>query len=188
MLETISHFLILESCFWFCALLGSLLFLFKSLFSFLPLFSSETIEEASENQSETLFKVLSIHSITGFLMVFGWTGLAGLHQFGLSTGQAVLVACVCGCMMLLLVCYLFKGARKLVSHGAVFSISQTVGKTGVVYQRIPSRGVGKIHLSIDGFFYEVDAIVQGFQEVPSFAQIEVIDTLDENCVIVKPFP
>ena len=34
-----------------------------------------------DHHADTDFKMLSIHSMTGFFMIFGWTGLAALHQF-----------------------------------------------------------------------------------------------------------
>jgi hypothetical protein len=187
MLELISPSSFLESFFWFCALLGSFLFIIKSLL-LLSAVSIDFSESLETDESDSFFKIFSIHSFSGFLMIFGWTGLAFFKQFHFPRIHSFLLAFLLGCLMLLIVYYLFKGARQLISRGSLFSVDQTIGKTGIVYHRIPVDGIGKIQVVIDGFLHEIYATTYPGQEIPSFSQVHVLAVVDNSCVLVEPLP
>jgi len=186
MFESIETPTFIESLFWFCALSGSALFIIKSFFSFNA--GIDFSESVGEDDSGSLFKIFSIHSIAGFLMIFGWTGLAAYKQFHLPRIQSFIFAFLLGCLMLFVIYYLFKGAGKLISRGSLFSAQLTVGKAGIVYHRIPVDGVGKIQVVVSGFLHEIYAKTNVLQEIPSFSQIRILAVVDENCVLVEPFP
>ena len=52
--------------------------------------------------TDTAFKLVSINSITGFFMVFGWAGLAAFKDHELSEAMSLLVASIAGVLMMYL--------------------------------------------------------------------------------------
>lgn len=172
----------IDTFFWFFAIAGTLLFLLRFLLMFVGF--GETEGFGHDHHADADFKMLSIHSMTGFFMIFGWTGLAALHQFHLPVEWASLVAFGCGLFCLFVLRQLFRGAHKLVSRGRCLNFDDAVGKCGHVYQRIPAKGTGKIIVTYGGFQHEMEAISANAQEIPSFTQIEVVRILDGQKAVV----
>lgn len=170
-----------DSFFWVFAIAGTLLFLLRFLLMFVGFGEGEGM---GPDHADADFKMLSMHSLTGFFMIFGWSGLAALHQFDLLVGWAALVALGCGLFAIFVLRLLFSGATKLVSRGRVLNLKEAVGKRGLVYQRIPSIGSGKVIMTLHGFQYELEAISADAEEIPSFTQVEVIRALEGQKVLV----
>lgn len=170
----------IDTFFWFFALAGTFLFLLRFLLMFVGF--GESFEH--DQHADADFKMLSIHSMTGFFMMFGWTGLAALHQFHLPIQWASLVAFGCGLFCIVVLRQLFRSAHRLVSHGRDLNFNDAVGKCGHVYQRIPAKGTGKIIVTYGGFQHEMEAISAHAQEIPSFTQIEVVRILDGRKAVV----
>ena len=108
-------------------------------------------------ETDVAFKLFSLNSISSFLLMFGWVGLAAHRQYQLGDTLSLLAAILGGLLLMGLTAYLFILARKLTSRGSEFSLEKTVGKTATVYLRIPPGGRGKIHISINGLLHELDA-------------------------------
>lgn len=170
----------IDTFFWFFAIAGTILFLLRFMLMFVEF--GEGLGE--DHHADADFKMLSTHSMTGFFMMFGWSGLAALHQFHLPAGWASLVAFGCGLSCLFVLRRLFRGARRLVSRGRSLNYNEAVGKCGHVYQRIPARGTGKIIVTYEGFQHEMEAVSVNAQEIPSFTQIEVVRILDGHKAVV----
>lgn len=170
----------IDTFFWFCAIAGTLLFLLR----FLMMFVGFGEGFGDDHHADADFKMLSIHSMTGFFMMFGWSGLAALHQFHLPIQWASLVAFGCGLFCIFVLHQLFRVARRLVSQGRSLNYDDAVGKCGHVYQRIPAKGTGKIIVTYGGFQHEMEAISATAQEIPSFTQIEVVRILDGQKAVV----
>lgn len=165
-----------EALFWFCALAGSGMFVLQFFLFFLG--------GEDGDMSDGHFKWLSKQAVSGFLMMFGWVGLACRVELGLGTIAATMGAAAAGLAAMFVSGVIFKTARKLRSTGTVFRIEEAVGKEATVYQRIPSAGAGKISLSLQGIGHEIDAVsIQG-EEIHSFTQVEVVKIIDERTVAV----
>ena len=134
-----------EQVFWICAILGTLLFILRA---FLMIFAGvhhdfdgDVYHDVDTPEgTEASFKALSLNSITGFFMMFGWVGLACYKQFGLSSGISTLVGFVAGALCVVLIAKVFQGASKLESPGAVFDVEKLIGEVVEVYQQIPAEG------------------------------------------------
>lgn len=171
-----------EALFWFCALAGSGMFFIQ----FLLFFTGAEVDDADEGVSSQNFKLLSKQTVTGFLMMFGWSGLACKKELGFSSFASTGIATITGFLAMLITASLFKMARKLRSSGTVFRIEEAVGKEAAVYQRIPKEGVGKITLSLHDLTHEIDAISHNGEEIRSFSQVQIIKKADEKTVVVIP--
>ena len=169
-----------EIIFWFCALSGSGLFLIQF---FLNLIGSDS--ESDDNSADG-FQWLSKQTITSFLMMFGWVGLAGLKEFGFSVPISVLMAVAAGMSAMLVTGMVFHFARKLRSTGTVFKLEEAIGKEASVYQRIPKDGVGKVSLALQEMTHEIDAISLSGEEIDSFSQVQIVRKKDDATVVVVP--
>ena len=168
-----------DPLFWFCALAGSGLFLIQFILIFFGI-------DSDHDGSFQDFKWLSKQALTGFLMMFGWIGLACKRELGFSAAGAAGIGVVAGMFAMLITGMIFKLARKLRSSGTVFRIEEAVGKEGSVYQRIPKDGIGKITISLGEMTHEIDAVSLSGEEVSSFSPVQIIKKMDERTVIVVP--
>ncbi|MDP1607821.1 MAG: hypothetical protein Q8L98_00730 [Chlamydiales bacterium] len=165
-----------DPVFGYCALLGTSLFAIQLILNFL-------IGDV-EGDGVLQFKWLSKQALTGFLMMFGWIGLTCKKEFQVSMPVTILFAVLGGMVAVFLIGYLFALAKKLKSEGSVFRLEEAIGKEATVYQRIPKGGSGKITLSLHDLSYEIDAISQLAEEIPSFAQVQIINKVDDKTVLV----
>lgn len=170
-----------EAILWFCALVGSGMMLIQFLLNLFGL-GEDHVDEIAIDALK--FKWLSRQAISGFVMMFGWTGLACQHEFGLSMMPSILISFAVGVLTIFITTSIFKAAKKLHSSGNVFNIEEAIGKEAFVYQRIPKEGVGKVTISLQNFTHEIDAISLNQEELPSFTRVQIIKKLDNHTVVV----
>ena len=190
----------LENVFWFCALVGTLLFMVRFIMMMVTGGGEgEGIDGGGVDgdvgavhdgggviDSDATFHVFSLHTIIAFVMMFGWAGLSAYRQFYLGAGLSVFVALITGLLFMFLTAYLLKKLRGLASPGATFDISQTIGMKANVYQRIPANGRGRIQISREGTnTLELDAVSETNEEIPSFKTVEIVKIIDDKTVAVK---
>lgn len=177
-----------DSLYWFCALAGSGLFLIQFLLSILGA-NHDNLDHGHHHEggSDLQFKWLSKQALTGFLMMFGWTGLTCKSEFGLQGPLSGAIAAMAGLAAFFVTGLIFKLARKLKSTGTIFRIEETIGKDAVVYQRIPKQGSGKISLVLHDHTYEIEAVSKIEEEIASFTQVQIISIEDGNIVGVVPY-
>ncbi|MDR3550846.1 MAG: hypothetical protein P4L31_05490 [Candidatus Babeliales bacterium] len=130
------------------------------------------------------FKLLTLHSISGFFMMFGWAGLACVHQLGFSYAMSYVIACAVGLAVMIITALLFKGALLFQDPGSVFAIQKTVGLIGTVYQRIPAHGQGKIQIVLNGTTREILAQSHDNKTIDSFSIVKVLRVVDYDVVEV----
>lgn len=157
--------------------LGTFLFLLQGILMVLGLDEGH-LDELS-------FKWLSKQALIGFLMFFGWTGLACQEELGFSFVLSLLCALLGGILSVFLTGSLMKLLRSFKSTGTVFNLENAMGKIGTVYQKIPSEGSGKITLILDGISHEILALSESCEEIASFSKVQVIKKHNENTVIVS---
>lgn len=170
-----------DPLFWFCALVGSLLFLTQFLSHILG--ATEEFDSGDSDSSD--FKWLSKQTLTGFVMMFGWIGLTCKREFDLSSALSTFLALAGGLAAFFLTGLIFKTAKKAHSSGSVFKIENVLGKEAMVYHRITKDSAGKISLNLNDITYEIDALSQA-EEIASFSRVQIIKKFDEKTVIVIP--
>jgi hypothetical protein len=172
-----------------CALAGTALLLFKILLG--SVFGdgdghSPDGDGHDGHGSEASFQLFSLYSMTGFIMMFGWAGLAALNQYDLGDFLSLVVALTVGLLTSIITAGMLHLTNRLTSHGANFRIEQTIGQTATVYQKIPGAGRGVVQLSVNGVLRELDAVSIDGQEIASFTNVFVEKVLDAKTVLVKP--
>lgn len=191
-----------EKVFWISAVFGTVFFLLRVLMMVIGGFGAESDHDVSHDSgqhveadghdhshelegTDTAFKLVSINTMTGFFMMFGWGGLAAYRDFELSALQSIAAALVAGLITMYLTASLFRVALKLTSAGSSFQVNEIVGKVATVYLQIPAQGRGKIQISHDGISRTVEAVSEDGVEIPSFKDVDVVKVVDARTVSVR---
>ena len=187
--------------YWLCAVGGTFFFLLRVAFVVLGGFGADDFGCADEGltldgpnepdfsstgDSDAAFRLLSLNSISAFVMMFGWVGLAASFEHKLSVFASLACAFSGGLLMMAATSYLFVLARKVACEGAEFQVEQVTGKIAKVYMRIPCGGKGKVHITVNGLLRELDAQSNLPEPIESFTSVLITGTLGPSLVIVSP--
>lgn len=130
----------------------------------------------------TLF---SVKSITAFLAVGSWTGLLVCALVSDSLQWlSIIIALIAGVAAGALVVVLMRAINKLQSNGNL-EMDKLAGQRATVYVSIPEArsGRGKITLTAQGRYLELDAVTEG-ERIATDQIVEIISTENE-CAVVK---
>lgn len=131
------------------------------------------------------FQFISLKNIVAFFAVFGWSGI-GFVNAGLAPWLVILLAVICGLLMMLLMATLFYLMSRLAESGTL-KMKNAIGKLGEVYLVIPANrgGMGKVQLNVQGSLRTLDAITDDMENIPTSSIIQVVDVIDEQILLVK---
>lgn len=131
------------------------------------------------------FQFISLKNIIAFFTVFGWSGIGFIHA-GLATWLVIVLAVLCGLLMMLMMATLFYFMSQLAESGTL-KMKNAIGKLGEVYLVIPAKrgGLGKVQLNVQGSMRTLDAITDELEKIPTSAIIQVIDVIDDHILLVK---
>ena len=176
----------LMNVFWFCAIAGTAMFALQFLMLMMgtDLHSHET-DDNHMHLADGKFKWLTRHAMTGFVMMFGWTGLTCLVQFDMTILETLLISFGISFVTAFISHFLFRIAQKAHSSGTVFKMDETIGCEATVYHRIPKNGSGKISISLHDLTHEIEAVSDG-EEIPSFTKVKILKKMSDTKVIVAP--
>lgn len=180
---------IFEQVFWVIAIPATLIFLVLLVLTVLG--SDADIDVDTDVDAEIAdgdsipFQFLSLKNIVAFFTVFGWSGI-GFINAGFSSWLVILLATICGLLMMTAMGALFYFMSKLAESGTL-KMKNAVGKLGEVYLVIPAKrgGMGKVQLSVQGSIRTLDAITDDLETIPTSSIIEVIDVIDDQILLVK---
>ncbi|MFA6627912.1 MAG: hypothetical protein WCQ80_01570 [Bacilli bacterium] len=129
-------------------------------------------------------RVLTLRGALAFLGIGGWGALI----FEPITGSiwSTVIGIVLGALAAVLLAYALRVAMKLESSGNL-DYDNAIGQTATVYLRIPKKrtGKGKVTLTIQERFIEIDAITDEEEEIPNKCLVEVIGIENKTTLIVK---
>ncbi len=131
------------------------------------------------------FQFLSLKNIVAFFTVFGWAGI-GFVNADLASWLVVLLATLCGLLMMILMATLFYFMSKLAESGTL-EMKNAIGKLGEVYLVIPAKrgGMGKVQLNVQGSVRTLDAITDDLETIRTSSIIEVTGVIDDQILLVK---
>ena len=178
-----------QQVFWFIAIIFSVLFFIQFILLLIGFDSeSEVIDHTGEAGGlDHEFSALSMRSIIAFFTFFGWTGVLTLNN-ELNVWLAVLLSTVAGLAAMFVVAYMVYKFAQLEQSGTL-NLYNALDQQGEVYLVIPGhgKGVGKIHLNVEGRIRELDAITQG-DSLKTGAPIKVVEIMDGNILKVESIP
>jgi membrane-bound ClpP family serine protease len=128
--------------------------------------------------------LISIRGIIGFIMMFGWSGLA-FSLANIGSIWSFIFAFLTGLLMMLVIALIYYGISKLNEDGNV-AVADAIGKTCEVYLVIPSKGngMGKVTIMMNGSLKEYDAISLD-EAISSGERAEVVDVINDKLVVIK---
>ena len=181
----------LERLLTICALVGGGLFIVKTLLQFISGIGDVDVgghdfdghhDVGGHHDSDISFKMLSVHGLTAFVMMFGLSGLA-LLKSGIPGFITIGIAAVVGVFTMWVIVKLFQLMIRLQSSGNL-DLNDAIGQEGEVYLRIPADGVGKVRVNIADRMRVLDAVPAGDEGFETGDQVWVIDVVEENVLKV----
>jgi hypothetical protein len=179
-----------EMFFLLCAVVGGFFVLVRLVLQFLGADADvdgdfDVDIDADHADSDVGFKLLSMHGLTSFLMMFGLVGLALYRQSGVGFFGSLLGACVAGLAAVWVIGRLFALFGRLQSSGTL-PISLAVGCSGTVYLKIPAGGTGRVTIDFHNRLREFDAVAkENGIELPTGTPIKVVQVHASVLVVEK---
>lgn len=172
--------------FWFVAIPVSLIFIIQTIMTFLGVDSSDGLEadfDGNFSDVDAPFQLFSLRNLINFLLGFSWTGISFYSTISNSIILVALSLSV-GVLFIYLFFILMQQIQKLAENNS-FNINNTLNKTAEVYLTIPEnkKGKGKIMISVNGAFHELDAITEN-EKIPSGSMVKVVK-IENNILIVE---
>ena len=129
--------------------------------------------------------LFTIKGLTAFFAIGGWVGLLILQINSKNIALAIVLSLVSGLGSMILVALALKGIAKLQCNGNLDK-EKLIGKEASVYVSIaPSRtGRGKIVLTAQGAYTELDAVTDETERIPVDERV-VITEIGADYMVVK---
>lgn len=129
--------------------------------------------------------IFTVKSITAFFAMGSWTGLFMCAVAPQLKWLSVIIAIIVGSIAMAVVVVALKALTKLQCNGAV-QIDKLIGLRATVYVSVPpSRsGRGKITITAQGRFMELDAVTDCGERLAVDETVEIVATENE-CTVVK---
>lgn len=140
--------------FMFCAVVGGGVFILRSVLIFTGLGGDDMALDADAgdvdigDDSAADFKMISVHGLTAFFLMFGLVGFMILRSNG-GTLAAVALGALAGLATMFIIAKLFSSSRKLQSDGTIYP-GEAVGTLGTVYLEIRPGQIGKVQINVKG--------------------------------------
>lgn len=130
--------------------------------------------------------LFSLRGLMAMASVGGWSGLV-MHEAGINLAVTILLACAFGFLALVGIAYIMKLSAKLQSSGNI-NLGYAIGKVGTVYIPIPPSmsGSGKVNLTIQERFIEVNAMTTTDRKLATGESVRVVSTDETGMLVVEP--
>ncbi|MCR5681533.1 MAG: hypothetical protein K6G29_03700 [Clostridiales bacterium] len=139
-----------------------------------------------EGDGDSGLALFSLRGIMSMAAVAGWSGLV-MHEAEMPLAVTVLLAAAFGFLAMVAIAFVMKLAMKLQQNGNL-DIGYAIGKVGTVYIPIPAsmKGSGKINLTIQERFIEIDAKTRADRKLTTGESVKIVATDPTGLVIVEP--
>lgn len=127
------------------------------------------------------FHLFTLRGLVAFFAIGGWTGLA---LADISTGLSIAGALLSGTLALVVMAFLMRAIMQLRSSGNIDN-AKAIGKIADVYLTIPAKGngAGKINLTLEERFVEINAIQEGSEPISTGAKVKVTAIVGDTLVV-----
>jgi len=181
--------LALEKVYFISALAGGLTFVIIMSLQFFGAdmdFDSDTDVDVGDTSgtADLSFKLLSVNGLSAFFMIFGLTGLALMRDLHMEWFESIFGATAAGAAMVWVLKKLFAVFAGLKSSGTI-KIENAVSEEGTVYLNIPSEGVGKVQVPIQGRLRTMEAVSADGIELKTGDRVKVVQVVSGNTLKVR---
>ena len=172
---------------WFIAIPASLIFIVQSIMTFAGADAHDGVNadfNSDLSDAHAPFQLFSLRNLINFLLGFSWTGIS---FYGFISNKPILIALafLVGVAFIVVFFVIIRQIERLAENNS-FKIQNSLNKTGSVYLTIPSHksGTGKVQVSVNGAFHELDAITEN-ERIESSAMVRIIKIISANIVLVE---
>jgi hypothetical protein len=172
---------------WFIAIPVSLIFIVQSARTFAGADSHDGLNadfDSDLNGTDAPFQLFSLRNLVNFLLGFSWTGIS---FYALIENKIFLVglSLFIGVAFIVVFFLIIRQIERLAEDNS-FKINNALNKTGSVYLTVPAKksGTGKVQVSVNGAFHELDAITEN-EKIESSATVRIVKIESNNLVVVE---
>ena len=187
MLEAISDFNGIETFYAVCAGIGGFFVLVRLILQFFggdaDAFDGDVDVDLDVDHTSTDvgFKILSLHAISAFFMMFGLIGLTLYRESETGFPISLLGGVLVGFIAVWVIGKLFSIASSLESSGTL-ATSKAVGRQGTVYTNIPEDGTGRV--TIPSMSRDCDARTKDGKALKTGTPVNILE-VHANVLIVE---
>lgn len=187
-MEIIANLDPLLKTFWYVAIPTSIIFFIQTVMTFLGVDASDGLDadfDGDLNGGDHPFQLFSLRNLINFLLGFSWTGISFYNNIA-NPIFLIALSIIVGASFVYLFFIIIKQVQKLEENNS-FNLSNTLNKTAEVYLTIPEKktGKGKIMISINGSFHELEAMTEE-ASILSGTPVKVVKIENGNTIIVQP--
>lgn len=192
MIDWFTETLVFENIYWYLAIPFTVLLVIQ-LIATLVGFGGDSdfdggedaLDIGDDGDFEPGFNIFTVRNFITFFAVFGWAGITFSHS-GLGRLMTIILSTILGIVMLLIVSALFYSITKLADSGTM-NIKRATGTTGEVYLSIPAKrsGVGKVNITFQGSFRELEAMTDEDEKIPRGTIITVKEVINNRILLVE---
>lgn len=177
---------LVEQAFFGVAMVATVLVLIQSVLMVLGSDMGADLDIELDTEHASGLKVLSLQTISAFLVGIGWIG-GGVYNLSGSLLLAVLLGCASGAGFGGVIFFLFRWVSQLRSKGNV-DPRNAIGQTGKVYIPIPAsrQGEGQIEITFQNRYQVLPAVTSSGQALPAQTEVLVVDLEPDNVFVVRP--
>ncbi len=173
--------------FWFVAIPSSVIFLIQTIMTFIGADASDGLSadfDGDFSGADAPFQLFSFRNLINFLLGFSWSGISFYTSIA-NKPMLICIALVVGALFVYLFFAIIKQVQKLEENNS-FKISSSLNKTAEVYLTIPEhrKGKGKIMISINGAFHELEAMTD-HEKIQSGSTVKVVKIENDTVLIVE---
>ncbi len=188
MIEWFSNLELFPKFYWIIALIGSLIFVFIIIATFIGIDGADDFDDIDTNIDADVgieFQFITFKNLIGFFTIFGWSGIACIDA-GFSNAITIAISAFCGLAMMSIMAAMFYYMKKLNDSGTL-NYKNAIGAIGEVYLSIGANRskMGKVHIRVQGALRELEALSDSLTEVKSGTIIKVVDVTNNGILIVN---
>lgn len=177
----------LLKAFWYVAIPSSLIFLIQSIMTFVGTDAADGNSadfDGDMGEIHAPFQLFSLRNLINFLLGFSWSGIS-FYELIKNPILLVIISLIIGCFFVGIFFIIIRQIQKLAEDNT-FNIRRLINQKGEVYLKVPSNksGKGKVQISINGAFHELDAITE-HDTLPTGSLVKVIDVIGNDLIIVE---
>lgn len=189
LMEILENLEPLLKTFWYVAIPTTLIFTVQAIMTFLGVDSTDGLQadfDSNLDGGDTTFQLFSLRNLINFLLGFSWTGISFYNTIS-NPIVLIIVSVIVGCLFVFLFFMIIKQVQKL-EEDNTFKLQNTLNKSAEVYLTIPKNktGKGKIMISINGAFHELEAMTEHHESIHSGSVVKVVKIENNNIIIVQP--
>ncbi|HRI00920.1 MAG TPA: NfeD family protein [Saprospiraceae bacterium] len=173
--------------FWYIAIPTSVIFCIQSVMTFMGADSHDGTQadfDSDLEHGDSVFQLFSLRNLIHFLLGLSWSGIS-FYSFISNKLLLGLVSVGIGILFVYLFFVIIRQLQTLAEDNS-FRISSVLYMTAEVYLTVPAfkNGRGKIMVSVNGTFHELDAMTEN-EKIETGSLVKIVRIENQNILIVE---